>query len=66
MLLLANNLAYLGTTWATEIVRNIFYINDKDLLQKAKRLHAVLSYLEYGPGSESNNVNGTVTFLGNR
>jgi len=41
----------------TDIVRNILYISDKDLLGKAKRIHSPLSYLEYGPGRNSKNVN---------
>jgi len=46
-----------GTTWMTDIVRNILYISDKDLLGKAKRIQSALSYLEYGPGRNSKNVN---------
>jgi len=57
MQLLANNFSLSGTTWLTEIVRNVLYIKDKDILEKAKHLQQFFVYLEYGPGSYLNYVN---------
>jgi len=57
MQLLANNFSLSGTTWLTEIVRNVLYIRDKDILEKAKHLQQFFDYLEYGPGRYLNYVN---------
>jgi len=57
MQLLANNFSLSGTTWITEIVRNVLYIRDNDILEKAKRLQQFFIYLEYGPGRYLNYVN---------
>jgi len=39
-----------GTTWVMEIVRNIIFLRDKDLMDKTKHLEMFYQFIEFGPG----------------
>ncbi|XP_076822462.1 amine sulfotransferase-like [Clavelina lepadiformis] len=46
-----------GTSWMSELTRNILYCNDDEMLKKSKAMNFFYAYLEYGPESKYEVVN---------